>query len=1354
MHKKYTLARLSFLLIVVFFLCYYRGSAQGPNNLAFPSANNTFLGAAGLAHPGPGSTVGVDLYTGTAQLSIPLCNLSGRELSIPISLNYVGGRGIRVQDYPGCAGLGWQLSAGGSISRVVRGFPDEQSMGYLGTGLWGQQVASALQNSTALPSQINSGLSAPTADGEPDIFYVRTPFFSFQFTFDENGHAVFSNNPGITVTPYNFFNTSQYTSSSFVVTDDQGNQYYFGSSSQSVENTTATLFGTSYVFPTTWYMDKIVTFNSKDVITLTYNYFTASDVLQHYVSYTSYDYTGNSNLYNTPVKTTITQPKEVVSIVTSQGEADFTYVADRIDDRGAARLSAMTLKAFNPLTQTNSVTLETLGFNYSYFGNSPPATDTNVIRLRLDNITLAGNTTATATPVTLESFSYNLSTNLPSRQSLSQVDYWGYYTAPVSNPYNVSLPPNQTYAKANILTSVTDITGGTVQIGYELNAYYDSSSGTNIQGGGLRVDTIYRQLPDGENLYTQYQYVYTNGQSTGQILSNSYMGNLWTTTCGVYETLSESPSEYYDLNGIFLGYSQVKVVDPNGGYTISTFSNFSSPNSRDILNYASGGPIPDITSSISFAYKRGLLLDQSVYTAAGNIITEDAVPLASYASLTTPLKKAWAFHWADLSFSVTGSGYQNSCASSASSTYYTNVENFRAKQTIHKDYDQKNPAAYVARVSNFQYSTVNNRLIRSDSSADSKGAFYTKTLYYPDDGSSIPFVTSTELTAVNFLASAAVNRTNVPVHETDSRNGVVRQTHHSYSSLQYGYNTYVYLAHDDQYTGSTLETQEFYQYDPTTWNLVASQMNGGKPTAYLYGYNSSLPVAKAVNAVNTYTGTTNVTTVGADLQVTGNYGQVSFTTAAAGSIVLNIDPFPGYTYSLSYSLSGPTSESGNLCVSRSSTTCSSPATVTFSSMPAGTYILVVNYSSGSSPYMGMSYTYPALQGVTTVTHGFFYEGFEENPYAVTGSAHTGNAYYDGISNGSYYVSFTLPDSRSYIIQWWNWVNGKWVMNQEPYSGPMYVAGIVDDVRVFPSDAQLSTVTYAPLIGMTGQTDLSGRSKTYEFDGLGRLNITRDQDKNILSKDCYSYAGQPVSCPAGTVYSNAVQSGTYTRNNCGTGYQPGTATYTVPAGTYTSSINQADADQQAKNDVNLNGQNYANINGSCTLIYYNVADSQNFTRNNCLPGYTPSTVNYKVPAGTYSSIVSQAAANQLAANDITANGQNYANTNGACTTTQVQKYGDLVLTGTTATVTFTTTVIANIVLSIDASPGTTYALSYSLSGPVNQSGVQCVSRSSVTCSSPSSVTVTNAPTGTYTLTISFASGSSSTKSMSYSYWGAP
>lgn len=66
----------------------------------------------------------------------------------------------------------------------------------------------------------------------------------------------------------------------------------------------------------------------------------------------------------------------------------------------------------------------------------------------------------------------------------------------------------------------------------------------------------------------------------------------------------------------------------------------------------------------------------------------------------------------------------------------------------------------------------------------------------------------------------------------------------------------------------------------------------------------------------------------------------------------------------------------------------------------------------------------------------------------------------------------------------------------------------------------------------------------------------------------------------TTYYNVQKSQSFTRNNCGLGYQGSDVTYTVPSGKYMSTISQADADQKATNEINANGQNKANTDGDC------------------------------------------------------------------------------------------------------------------------------------------------------------------------------
>jgi hypothetical protein len=135
-----------------------------------------------------------------------------------------------------------------------------------------------------------------------------------------------------------------------------------------------------------------------------------------------------------------------------------------------------------------------------------------------------------------------------------------------------------------------------------------------------------------------------------------------------------------------------------------------------------------------------------------------------------------------------------------------------------------------------------------------------------------------------------------------------------------------------------------------------------------------------------------------------------------------------------------------------------------------------------------------------------------------------------------------------------------------------------------SGAMVNTYVYTPLVGMTSEADPNARNTFYEYDKLQRLTLARDHDNNILKRICYGYSGQSGDC---NTYYNVGQSGNFTRNNCGSGYTGSQVTYTVPAGTYSSTVSQTDANTQAQNDVSANGQAYANANGTCIPASVNV-----------------------------------------------------------------------------------------------------------------------------------------------------------------------
>lgn len=142
---------------------------------------------------------------------------------------------------------------------------------------------------------------------------------------------------------------------------------------------------------------------------------------------------------------------------------------------------------------------------------------------------------------------------------------------------------------------------------------------------------------------------------------------------------------------------------------------------------------------------------------------------------------------------------------------------------------------------------------------------------------------------------------------------------------------------------------------------------------------------------------------------------------------------------------------------------------------------------------------------------------------------------------------------------------------------------------------VTTYTHNPLVGVTSITDLKGLTTYYEYDSFNRLKFIKDQDQNILQRNCYNYKGQVIDCSQiGLIaFSSVTKSGSYT-SSCAAGSIGSLVTYTVAAGAYISTISQADADAKAQTDVTTNGQNYANVNGICTPIIPTVPKGLTFS----------------------------------------------------------------------------------------------------------------------------------------------------------------
>jgi YD repeat-containing protein len=1139
--------KFSFLTLVLNCAAIFIGStvsAQDPNSgdnsmslnkSATPSGNSGML-------PSGAPSITTDLYTGKLTASIPLFVLESSDLKIPISLNYMAGGGVRPSDPNTEVGMDWSLMAGGRISRVVKGIPDESDQGYIGLNT--QHIHGTVNQGVNVVNSYDAGQiylfnnhangRAPLGplDGEPDVFYIQTPLFNAQFTIDENGNVVFQNKTGLAV-KHQLYKNSGAPGTGITMTDDQGNVYIFGNNLQAREMTTTKFFGAEFTYTSTWYLEQIILFNSKDVVNFTYvlksdfsviNYMNSKKFTYTYPSGTSWPPTvapiSSSNVASMPAQigtTTYFHPKFISQITTKLGEVDFNYTDNpntNISAGNPPALTSINIKQFNPQTNSNSTLLKTITLSYTdiltgvtgYTQPYPfPDIYSDYYRRLLTGVAISGNA---ATTLNLYTLKYYQLLPYPDRGVPQNCDYWGFPNSTAFNPdasnadggfftnpdnyreptvWNPPSDPNTEVPSAAIfaIQELDDVNGGATKINYELNTYYNGSS--NVTVGGTRVNSIVKSIPGGQSFTTNYQYNDAAGHSTGQIWTDFYkrVSLSFGVSCCNYSTVSYSLSPYNiaDANGVFVGYSAVKTVYPNGGFEIDSFTNFteypddisSTPsffqnNWSDTYNSYVQFKMSD------FSYRRGLPKSRAIYTSNGTIISQVT---NTFGSLDGPTRSAMAIQdgtWV----------FDNNTYEEAMNLYHSNVENWRLLQTTRKDYDQLNPNNFIQATSNYTYN--DKRLVSSITSTDSKGHSHIQTFYYPGDNTSIPMINSSELAAVQALTAA--NRTNVIVHQVDNRNGIIHQTHHSYGTISTGLGSSIFVLSDATYAGSTLQSQINYSYDPSNAQLIASTVTGDKATAVLYGYNNCYPVAKVINGSASSTYTTSQSTLTASIPSVPGF--VNFTSDYQGTILVRE---VGTGITVNFTLEGPTPASSNLC---SGSGCGTPSPYPVNNALPGSYKLTATPVSGSGAIVVCDY--PAISTSHTFTAEFFFEGFEENSAAVAGNSHSGSKYY----NGNFTVPFTMPNSRKYLIQWWNLSNGKWIFNQQSYANGMALSGPVDDVRVFPSDALMSTYTYSPLLGRTSETDPSGRMTTFEYDDLGRLLRARDQDGNILKQMDYKF----------------------------------------------------------------------------------------------------------------------------------------------------------------------------------------------------------------------------------------------------------
>lgn len=108
---------------------------------------------------------------------------------------------------------------------------------------------------------------------------------------------------------------------------------------------------------------------------------------------------------------------------------------------------------------------------------------------------------------------------------------------------------------------------------------------------------------------------------------------------------------------------------------------------------------------------------------------------------------------------------------------------------------------------------------------------------------------------------------------------------------------------------------------------------------------------------------------------------------------------------------------------------------------------------------------------------------------------------------------------------------------------------------------------------------SGTLHHFRYDHSGRLEQERNMDNELVASYKYNIGSH---APIPGVFYNVALSQTFMRNNCPSGYTGQHIEYVVPAGKYVSTVSQANANALAQQDINANGQQFANTHAGCSM----------------------------------------------------------------------------------------------------------------------------------------------------------------------------
>jgi hypothetical protein len=486
----------------------------------------------------------VSLYDGTPDVSIPIYTVKCGSLTLPITLSY-NYNGLRPREDASWVGLGWNLNAGGAITRIVQGYVDETRTP-LSDNYDQLDVLDSINDVTDRQVFLGLAENGYTYDLEPDIYIYNFAGHSGKFIWSKGKAYTF---------PYDKLSIYIPPAQGYIrITDQDGTIFTFAATETTTTKKLNNNDPYTPIYISAWNLTQVLSANKKDTINLTYSTPGSISWLEYDVAYnqTYQQYVSGGGGSCVPT-TGLTRNYDlspsisavVLQSITCNTTALYFSTASRTDvDGNYPELSTIFID------NCNNQVVKHLSFSYDYFG----AIDGTVPyeRLKLKQLTEFSTNTS-------ETHSYNFHYineygNFPDKNTIG-IDTWGFYNGQDGNlnlfPASSGLAnygirsASLSYCEYGALDTIIYPTGGVTSFQYCANPYY---GGGTTQGPGIAIKSITSSDPVSlSNSFTRTFFYLNDDGSSSQIVNNtscytSYTYNETSGSCSFQYNIFQAPN--------------------------------------------------------------------------------------------------------------------------------------------------------------------------------------------------------------------------------------------------------------------------------------------------------------------------------------------------------------------------------------------------------------------------------------------------------------------------------------------------------------------------------------------------------------------------------------------------------------------------------------------------------------------------------------------------------------------------------------------------------------------------------------------------------------------------------------------